>query len=129
VGTYFPFKVKITSPHSRRFNFFENRQDALEPGMQLKIFVIPEKNVTTMKTLLILSLLAVSLTAHALPRIGGTYTLSPETGSADRQARSPLDSWLPSFMITGAFFRGCPFSFPRVTAMVLCRAESKTFQL
>ena len=93
------------------------------------MLIIPIKNVTTMKILFFLSLPAVSLTAHALLRIGGTYTLSPETGSADRQARSPLDSWLPSFSLTLAFFRGCPFSFPRVTAMVLCRAESKTFQL
>ena len=97
--------------------------------MQLRMFVIPIKNDTVMKTLLILSLPAASLTAHALLRIGGTYTLSPETGSADRQARSPLDSWLPSFSLTWAFFRGCPFSFPRVTAMVHSRAESKTFQL
>jgi hypothetical protein len=35
-----------------------------------------------MKTLLVLSLLAVSLTAHALPRTGGAYTLTPETTNA-----------------------------------------------
>ena len=35
-----------------------------------------------MKTLLALFLLAVSLTAHALPRTGGAYTLSPETTNA-----------------------------------------------
>jgi hypothetical protein len=35
-----------------------------------------------MKILLILSLLAVSLTAHALPRTGGAYTLTPETTNA-----------------------------------------------
>ena len=50
--------------------------------MQLRMFVIPIKNVTPMKTLLILSLLAVSLTAHALPRTGGAYTLTPETTNA-----------------------------------------------
>jgi hypothetical protein len=76
--------------------------------MQLKIFVIPEKNVTTMKALLFLSLLAVSLTAHAPPRTGGTYTLSPQTGSADRQASSPLDSAPPSPNLTQGIFLRVP---------------------
>ena len=46
------------------------------------MLIIPIKNDTPMKTLLILSLLAVSLTAHALPRTGGAYTLTPETTNA-----------------------------------------------
>jgi hypothetical protein len=76
--------------------------------MQLKMLIIPIKNDTVMKTLLILSLPAVSLTAHALPRIGGTYTLSPETGSADRQASSPLDSAPPSPNLTQGIFLRVP---------------------
>jgi hypothetical protein len=42
------------------------------------------KNVDGMKILFVVSLLAASLTAHALPRKSADYTLSPETGRADQ---------------------------------------------